>query len=208
MMKFDLHIHTRRHSPDSVIDPFALLRRARQVGLDGIVITEHDWLWTEPELRELRAAEPGLVILSGIEVSAREGHFLTYGVKNPFAVPRGIPVRDLCHEVHRQGGVVVAAHPFRWGQPFDDILREEQPALDGLELMSNNMDDDLRRRAAAVQQHRELAGLGCSDAHAEDVVGVCYTEFDAVINGMSDLVRAIRERQTTARAQARETTAV
>src|SRR4051812_27635887 len=109
-MKFDLHIHTKRHSPDSHIDPFTLLRRARAAGLDGVVITEHDWLWTEAELVELRAAANGLVVLAGIEVSCREGHFLTYGVTNPFAVPRGIGCAALCHEVHRQGGVVVAAH--------------------------------------------------------------------------------------------------
>ena len=55
-MKFDLHMHTTRHSPDSFMDPFALVHRARQIGLEGVVITEHDWLWTEEELDELRAA--------------------------------------------------------------------------------------------------------------------------------------------------------
>ena len=39
-MKFDLHMHTTRHSPDSEMDPFSLVRQARKVGLDGVVITE------------------------------------------------------------------------------------------------------------------------------------------------------------------------
>jgi predicted metal-dependent phosphoesterase TrpH len=201
-MKFDLHIHTTRHSPDSVMDPFDLLRRARQVGLDGVVITEHDWLWTEAELEELRAAARGLVVLAGIEVSCREGHFLTYGVRNPFALPHGIGVSALCREVHRQGGAVVAAHPFRWGQPFEEILRVQQPELDGLELMTNNMDADCRRRAARIHRKKGFAGLGSSDAHAEDVVGLCYTEFADVIRDMDDLVAAIRARRTTARERA------
>src|SRR5262249_26603158 len=138
-MKFDLHMHTTRHSPDSQMEPAALLRRAREVGLDGVVITEHDWLWTEAELDELRGAACGLVVLAGIEVSARQGHFLAYGVRNPFAVPHSIDVAELCREVHRQGGAVVAAHPFRWRQPFLDILRDHKPDLDGLELMTSNM---------------------------------------------------------------------
>src|SRR5262249_40692563 len=117
-MKLDMHLHTTRHSPDSQMEPAALLRRAREIGLDGFVITEHDWLWTEPELDELRAEAPDLLILSGIEVSSYEGHVLVYGVTNPFAVPRGIRMAELCREVHRQGGVTVAAHPFRWGQKF------------------------------------------------------------------------------------------
>ena len=201
-MKFDLHMHTTRHSLDSQMDPFALVRRARQVGLDGVVITEHDWLWTEAELDELRSAADGLVVLAGVEVTAREGHFLAYGVRNPFALPRGIGVAELCREVHRQGGAVVAAHPFRWGQPFDEILDRQQPDLDGLELMTNNMDADCRRRAAEVQRGRNLAGLGSSDAHSEEVLGVCYTEFDRPIRAMPDLVRALRERCSAARERA------
>jgi predicted metal-dependent phosphoesterase TrpH len=197
-MKFDLHLHTTRHSSDSRMDPFILCRRAQELGLDGFVITEHDWLWTLEELDGLRAAYPNLVILAGIEVTAREGHFLTYGVRNPFALPRGIPVAELCREVHRQGGAVVAAHPFRWGQPFDEILREEQPELDGLEVMTNNMDAECRRRAAEILRQRPLAGLGSSDAHHEDVLGICYTEFDVPIRGTRDLVAAIRGRRLAA----------
>ena len=196
-MKFDLHMHTTRHSPDSEMDPFALLRRAREVGLDGVVITEHDWLWTEDELDELRAIDPGLVVLTGIEVSTRQGHFLAYGVKDPFAVPRGIGVAELCREVHRQGGAVVAAHPYRWNQPFDDILRTERPDLDGLELMSNNMDADTRRRAAELNGRLNLAGLGNSDAHRVETLGCCCTDFSAPIRDLCDLVEAIRGRKTT-----------
>jgi predicted metal-dependent phosphoesterase TrpH len=198
-MKFDLHLHTSRHSPDSQMDPPALLRRARELGLDGVVITEHDWLWTEDELQVLRALAPDLVLLAGVEVSAREGHFLAYGVTNPFAVPRGIGVAELCREVRRQGGAVVAAHPFRWGQPFDDILRDERPDLDGLEVMSNNMDAECRRRAALVLRATGLAALGNSDAHHEDTLGVCYTEFDAAVRDNRDLVQAIRGRRGVAR---------
>ncbi|HLJ93133.1 MAG TPA: PHP domain-containing protein [Gemmataceae bacterium] len=198
-MKFDLHMHTTRHSPDSAMDPFALVRQARTIGLDGVVITEHDWLWTESELEELRAAAPELTILAGIEVTAAEGHFLTYGVQNPFALPKGIGVADLCREVHRQGGAVVASHPFRWGQPFDTILREQKPELDGLELMTDHMDSECRQRAAEVFRQRRLAGLGSSDAHDEATLGVCYSEFEATIRTSQDLVNAIRSRRVVAR---------
>src|SRR5215813_195545 len=97
LMKFDLHMHTTRHSPDSFMDPQVMLQRAREIGLHGVVITEHDWLWTEAELDELRAAAPGLVVLAGVEVSTRQGHFLAYGVRNPFSIPRNIGVADLCY---------------------------------------------------------------------------------------------------------------
>ena len=196
MMKFDLHMHTRRYSPDSVIDPFELVQRAKEIGLDGIVITEHDRLWPEDELDELRAAAPGLVVLGGVEVSGRNGDLLCYGVSDLAALRRGARWGDLCREVARQGGTTVAAHPFRWGQDFVSLLAEECPLVSGLEMMSNNMDESLRRKAAAFhRENPDFATLGNSDAHDVAVVGICYTEFDAEIRTSADLVAAIRDRR-------------
>jgi len=199
--KFDLHIHTTRHSPDSQLDPFELLHRAKEVGLEGIVMTEHDYLWAEEELKDLRAAEPDLVILSGIEVSAQAGHMLVYGISDPFAFPREMPWAECCREAHRQGGAVVAAHPFRWGQPFEKILQRQQPELDGLELMTFNMDTDMRQKAAAIKLEHGLAGLGSSDAHKAETVSHCFTEFEMDICTNADLVEAIRNRRCVARAR-------
>jgi predicted metal-dependent phosphoesterase TrpH len=195
-MKFDLHMHTRRYSPDSITDPFDLVKSAVDAGLDGIVITEHDRLWPEGELEELRAAVPGLVILAGIEITGRGGDMLCYGVTDLRALPKGVAWPELCREVHRQGGACVAAHPNRWGQPFEKMLREQKPELDGIEVMSNNMDADLRQRAAELLvKYPHFAQLGNSDSHDPATVGVCYTDFDAQIRTNADLVAAIRARK-------------
>jgi hypothetical protein len=200
-MKFDLHLHTSRHSPDSAIDPFELLERARQAGLDGVVITEHGYLWTADELAEVRAAAPDLVVLAGIEVTGRGGDVLVYGVTNPFALPQGIDWPDLLAEVHAQGGVAVMAHPYRWGQPVDDLLARRELAFDGLERMSNNMDAELRERAAALhRRYPRWAGLGNSDAHSPEVVGACYTEFPGEVRTSEELVAAIQSGRCTPRA--------
>jgi len=199
-MKFDLHLHTSRHSHDSATDPFDLLEAAIAAKLDGVVITEHDYLWPEEELEELRSAAPGLVVLAGIEVTGRGGDILCYGITNPFALPRGITWPELCREVHRQGGVAVAAHPNRWGQPFEKLLREPGVELDGIEVISNNMDTDLRSRAAdLLVSYPHYAQLGNSDSHAPGTVGCCYTDFDYTIRSTADLVAAIRGRKGTAR---------
>src|SRR5207253_9182884 len=118
MPKFDHHLHTSRHSPDSVIDPIELLHRARAVGLDGVVITEHDYQWEPDELAELaaRGDDLGVKVFSGAEVSAREGHFLVYGLPDLDEAPPGVWLRDLLRVVRGHGGAIVAAHPFRWDQ--------------------------------------------------------------------------------------------
>jgi predicted metal-dependent phosphoesterase TrpH len=198
-MKFDLHMHTRRHSHDAMSDPIELIRSAKAAGLDGVVITEHDYLWPEDELQELRVAVPGIVVLSGVEVTGRGGDMLVYGATDPFALPRGIAWPELCREVHRQGGVAVAAHPNRWGQPFEQILRDQKPEIDGIEVMSNNMDPDLRRRAAELLvKYPHFAQLGNSDSHDPATVGCCYTHFSCTIQSTADLVAAIRNRKGTA----------
>lgn len=199
-MKFDLHMHTRRHSHDAQSDPFELVRAAVAAGLDGIVITEHDHMWTEAELNELRAFEPRLVILAGVEVTGRGGDVLCYGITNPFALPRGTAWRELTREVHKQGGACVAAHPNRWNQPFEKLVREQDAELDGIEVMSNNMDDDLRRRATELlKKYPQYAQLGNSDSHQPDTVGCCYTDFAADIRSNADLVAAIKGKKGVAR---------
>lgn len=202
-MKFDLHLHTSRHSPDSETDPFELLKSARRAGLDGVVLTEHDYLWPESELDELRAAEPNLVILGGIEVTGRGGDMLVYGITDASTLPRGIGWGELVKEVHRQGGVAVAAHPNRWGQPFEKVVRDSGAELDGIEVMSNNMDEELRREAQMLlKRYPHYAQLGNSDSHAPWSVGCCYTDFDAVIRTNADLVAAIRGRKGVAKINA------
>ncbi|VTS03567.1 PHP domain-containing protein [Tuwongella immobilis] len=194
-MKFDLHLHTSRHSPDSIMHPHELVRRAVEVGLDGIVITEHDYQWPDDELEELRALAPELVILSGIEVSGRDGDLLVYGATDATKLRRGMYWVDLCREAHAQGAATIAAHPNRWGQQFEGIYLSKHPELDGIEMLSNNMDDDLRRRAKDLRErYPQFACLGNSDGHEPEVVGIGFTEFQIPIRNNADLVRAIQGR--------------
>ena len=200
MHAFDMHLHTSRHSPDSAINPFSLTRQAYQLGLSGVVITEHDWLWSAEELEELRAATPEIQVYAGIEVSAYEGHFLCYGVTDARQIGKGIKVTELCHAVHSQGGVVIAAHPYRWGQPFDEILQQE-PTLDGLEVMSSHMDSDSRKKARTrmTEHSGPWAALGNSDAHELGVVACCYSVFPQSIRDQADLLEALRTGQVEAK---------
>ncbi len=199
-MKFDLHMHTARHSPDADSDPFELVRAAIKAGLNGIVITEHDFLWPEEELEELRAAAPQLVILAGVEVTGRGGDMLCYGVTDPFALPRGIAWGELSRAVHKQGGACVAAHPNRWNQPFEKLMKEQKPELDGIEVMSNNMDPPLRAKAAELlAKYPQFAQLGNSDSHSPWTVGCCCTDFDADIRTNADLVAAIKAKKGVAK---------
>jgi predicted metal-dependent phosphoesterase TrpH len=198
-MKFDHHIHTSRHSPDSEIDACKLIERARSIGLDGVVITEHDYQWEPDEVAELAALAAPLVVLSGAEISAREGHFLVYGLPSLDDVPPGIFLKELLAVVRRHKAAIVAAHPFRWDQPFDEIIAEHGAAFDALELVSNNITPDIRFKTQAVLRAHPMGATGSSDAHELGVVGCYFSELDKPIHTITDFVAGLRGRKVRPR---------
>jgi len=194
-MKIDHHLHTYRHSPDSMIDPIELVECAREIGLDGLVITEHDYQWDDDELAELAEQAAPLRVFSGAEISAREGHFLVYGLPSLDDVPPGVTLAELLDAVRRHQAAIVAAHPFRWDQPFDAIVALHGPAFDALELVSNNVSSETRSKTAVLLRKHPMGSTGSSDAHDLDVVGCYFTEFDCPIESLAGFVAAIRGRR-------------
>jgi predicted metal-dependent phosphoesterase TrpH len=194
-MRFDHHLHTARHSPDSVIDPLDLIESAREIGLDGVVITEHDYQWGAEELAELAGLAAPLRVFSGAEISAREGHFLVYGLPTLDEVPAGVELVELLRVVRRHDAAIVAAHPFRWGQPFDEIIGEHGPAFDALELVSNNVSTETRSLTERLLRDYPMGATGSSDAHEIATLGCYFTEFDQPIASIRDFVAALKSRR-------------
>ena len=199
MAKVDHHVHTSRHSPDSVIDPTDLVREARARGLDAVVITEHDHQWSAGELAELNAQSEGLVVLSGAEVSAREGHFLVYGLPDLAEVEPGVSLGDLIKVVRQHQAAIVAAHPFRWEQDFPALIAQHGPVFDGVELVSNNVTPETRKLTERALQATPMPATGSSDGHVPAAVGCYYTEFPGTIRTMSDFVRALQRGESRPR---------
>ena len=192
MAKIDHHVHTSRYSPDSDISPAQLVAAARRAGLDVVVITEHDHQWPQDELDELNRSAQGLVVLSGAEISAREGHFLVYGLPNLDEVPVGIALADLIEVVQRHRAGIVAAHPFRWEQDFKAIVVRHGAVFDGIELLSNNVTRETRALTEALLKHHPMAATGSSDGHQPEVVGCYFTEVPGEVRTMADFLAALK----------------
>ena len=196
MPKFDHHLHTSRHSPDSIISPHVLIERARAVGLDGVVITEHDYQWEPDELADLAGRADGLKlkVFAGAEVSAREGHFLVYGLPDLDEAPCGVALADLLKVVRRHDAAIVAAHPFRWDQDFAALVAAHGPAFDALELVSNNVTPETRRKTAQLLAEHPMGATGSSDGHEPEAIGCYFTEFPGPIATLADFIAALRGR--------------
>src|SRR5581483_8216233 len=92
------------------MSPDELVARARAVGLDGICVTEHG-RQRFPYAAEL-TVKYGIVVIGALEASVELGDILCFGIDHfPRTITRAEELRDY---VRGAGGVMVAAHPFRY----------------------------------------------------------------------------------------------
>ena len=202
-MEADLHIHTMRYSGCSNIDPVAALQMAAQAGLDIIALTEHGIRWPDDELAALvsKSGVDGLLLIPAQEAACYsttgifQGEFLVYGY--PESLGSNKTAHQLIEMVHAEGGVVIAAHPFKRSKHSEafygsaHLTRELD--LDGLEVEHPSYDEESRRLAAQTMFDMNITGIGCSDAHDLHNIGMCRTVFQDRVDSVESLCRAIRK---------------
>jgi aminoglycoside phosphotransferase (APT) family kinase protein len=187
----EMHCHTAQHSPCSSIAAAELVRQVAARGLQGIVLTDHHYLWTGEELRALRR-EAGVadhfLVASGQEVKTAElGDVLVYGAGKSF--PPGTPLAEIRRLY--PGAALVLAHPYRGTKtPGPDKLLH--PLLDGVEIFNSN--HTVRGNSQGLRDwhlHRFTALAG-SDTHGTGYGGIYPTLFDHPPADIHDLAREIR----------------
>lgn len=194
-MWIDCHCHTR-HSNDNYLEPQALVRRAKALGLGGIVVTEHHSVEASEPVEQI-GREEGLLVLRGVEISTDRGHLLAFGLAddgwNVWGRNHYIPLAEAIERVNGLGGICVPAHPFR--EVGVASLLEGLLDVTGIAAVETHnggnvhSDNELALQAAACM---ELPTLGGSDCHKEEAIGRCATEFAADIADMADFIAAVK----------------
>ena len=181
-MLIDIHTHTTRYSGCSILSPKQLIEQAVKAGLNGVVITEHNYLWSEEEVRELKICthSTDFLIMRGQEVDTEWGHVLIYGYCEK--IPWGTSIETLREMVHAGGGALVLAHPFRFYPLFlNEMSGEEREKFykhfDALEIYNGNCSSNEITMAGEMAQRCGIPAVGGSDAHSIDMVGLYCTEF-------------------------------
>ena len=201
-MLIDLHTHTFPLSDDSFLKPDELVEQAKAVGLDGVCLTEHDFVWEPAKAREL-AQRHNFLIIPGIEVNTEDGHMLVFGLdRYVYGMHR---MRELAKLVEQAGGVIIAAHPYRRLMPFypaDDELwslglerAAASPAFQhvcALEAINGHGSQHENLFAWQLCARLGLPGIGGSDAHHVREVGICATRFQQPIADVEGLVRELK----------------
>jgi len=188
-----IHVHTDRSDGTAPVDE--VLRAAARAGLQFVIVTDHGDATRAPDLPDYRN---GVLYIDAVEISTGEGHVVALGLpKAPY--PLGGEGRDVVEDIHRLGGIAIAAHP---GSPKPELRWTDWDVpLDGLEWLNADSEwrderawtlaralltypfrppqalaslldrpEPILRQWDALTRHRRVSAVAASDAHAR--VGV------------------------------------
>ncbi|WP_128904508.1 CehA/McbA family metallohydrolase [Halorubrum amylolyticum] len=203
-VSIDPHVHSDDsydgHEPVELI-----LEHAAEIGLDAVVITDHDVIGESKRAAAI-AAEYGLIGIPGVEVSTAHGHLLAIGVER--MPPRRRPYDETVAWIHEHGGVAIVPHPFQrsrhgvrernipvpdsadrvgeataesdgGGAAAEAAEAAGVPEVDAIEVFNAWLFTGYRnRRARRFAAKYGYPGIAASDAHHLEYVGRAFTEVE------------------------------
>jgi len=192
VLQADLHVHNLPLS-GSTLSPLELIFEARRQGLDAIAMTPHNTVLAGKVGHWLSQHLGGPIVIPGEEIHGPRFHMIAAGTYR--TISWRLSARDTIDEIHRQGGVAIAAHPVidTWPSYDAEALRK----LDGAEVAQPAMYSS----TYATDQLREfygkapMAAIGSSDYHGLGPLGLCRTLVfvrEATEQGILDAIRARR----------------
>ena len=114
-MIIDTHMHESKYSLDSYVSIREIIKRSKEIGLDGICITDHESNEIMEEAKAISKEEKYPIIV-GAEFLTFEGDILVFGLdKLP---DKKIHAQHLLDIVNSVGGVAIAAHPYRKNKKY------------------------------------------------------------------------------------------
>ena len=119
-----LHVHSQLSDGLGSADDIAAA--AARAGLQFVVLTDHGDATRRPDAPAYRS---GVLVLDGVEISTRGGHYVAVGLpQSPY--PLAGAAADVVDDVRRMGGYGIVAHPDSpktelrwadWSAPFDAV---------------------------------------------------------------------------------------
>jgi predicted metal-dependent phosphoesterase TrpH len=195
----DLHAHSIKSDDGRAkVANYCQWIRAREIPIDGFVLTEHRQFDLESDYSDL-ASEYDLTVLKGSEVETEYGHVLVFGVTEALleefdftnihltlarvieacAAHNAVPVP--CHPGRKRVGM--SAHIAEYGIPSGVRIVEIYNGG------SRGEEDAIAQNMASEQSY---LGIGGSDAHIVSHIGRCATRFSAPIGNEGELVDALK----------------
>jgi len=188
----DFHTHSSTWS-DGSVTPWGLVIDARYQGLDAIAITGHRQTLDAKWGRWFSEKIGGPIVLVGEEIPEIPQHVIAVGIHT--TVDSTLPVGDQIDEIHRQGGIAIAAHPGRSFWPgFEPVMDR----LDGTEVCHSYSFayPDAHPELEEFARRADAAAIGSSDFHGSGRLGMCRTFVFVREASAAGILEAIRAKRT------------
>ena len=210
-MLIDMHTHSSGISGCCRLNVFEIVDAAKDVGLDGIILTNHyysdgaddyesqadyvECYIKEYELARAYGEKVGLKVFFGIEVTPEfmeRLHLLVYGVETDFLRNNpqlcDLSLKELYELVHENGGILVEAHPFRHNCPIIDTNYLDALEINCHPLYKTTHFDDVKN--GALQGKVKLT---CgSDYHGDTYRAFCGVYFPDNVEEIGDITDYIK----------------
>ena len=196
-VRIDLHCHSR-FSSDGVSEPEEMVQAAKDRGLHGFAITDHntsacvDYFLSTGLMREDGKPVDGFLILPGQEITTSAGHLLALGVRLPDL--KGISPAEAMKLIQSAGGLAVPPHPydnFRAG--IRESILQDLP-LEAIEVFNAAVTfKRANQRSFNYAVERKLAMTAGSDAHHVEAIGTACTVLELDDFTVAGTLAAIRK---------------
>ncbi len=213
MYRYELHMHSKEGSGCSFFSIHDMIKRRKELGYTGAVITNHFYhgytcvdrnqSWHDFVMQyasayyegQKTAKELDFDLLFGIEEGYGDGkEILVYGLEpeiiadNDFL--KDATLQQWCEFVHKNGGFVAYAHPFRARDYIPDPnAMPDMEIVDGYEVhnyCNRPEDNDKAEKLLSPSGKVKIAGSDTHDTYASDGDGIVLNKRVATTKELAD----------------------
>jgi predicted metal-dependent phosphoesterase TrpH len=193
-LKAELHCHSKSNRLsyfpwfyDSVQTVEEIIAKSVEMNIRILSITDHDSLggyWKAKEFIE--KYNINIILVPGCEITTKNGHILAFGILKE--IKRKLTPEETISQIHSQGGLAIAAHPFG---PMGLGKMVNKLEIDGLEFGSL-MTKRWNNKTVKTADNLGINLIAGSDAHMIRNIGDGMTLFPPNIKTWEDVLESIR----------------
>lgn len=190
----DLHVHTKKYSPCAeLLDPDKIINEINKKKIHGVVITEHDILWSEKEIKEINKNLNGKKIYRGVEISSSVGHLVVIGLNNLEGIKEFSKVEKIIEICKKSNAVIILAHHHRKNKGFKEVVKIDTipDNINAIEVISTVTKGENQKEAEKIAKKRGWIKVAGSDAHALLNIGKAVTAFKIFPKNEKELAKLI-----------------